>query len=642
MCGIVGHFSRQAGGRIDLTEALRLVYHRGPDDNGIWQDEYVKLGSTRLSILDLSACGHQPMACQNGRYHIVFNGEIYNYLELRAELEKLGHRFISGTDTETVLASFAEWGTDCLQRLRGMFAFALWDKKKETLFLARDRVGEKPLYYWHDGNSFYFASELKALLAFLPHKPALDPIAIDQYLHYQYVPEPRTPLSGINKLPAAHYLLIERQNWINSPKSYWNLEDVQPVTGNPAELIREELNRVIRLTLRSDVPVGIALSGGIDSSGLASLAASKYKDTLMAFTVGYQQPGSYDERTQAKDMAKSLNLPWHEIKLRTEDFVNFFPDMVAIIDEPIADIAAYSHYAVNKLAAEHGVKVMLSGLGGDELFWGYPWVVRSAQLTARKQSILRSPALLSHTDFLPYNKLFTNPVYLKLMYHSRVPAFVRDLLFFAARDKLLSIEYPQQAGFYDLEPELAGAINEVNNFYTAKFRSLIPKRNTHRPFELDLLNVANVPVKICKLLFDTWLVSNSLSLQDRVSMACSVESRVPLLDYKLIELVIGLMKGLPGRHLKPKFWLKSALKGIVPERVLRRKKRGFQPPVLEWKIAVIDKYQDRLLSGYLVEMGIIDQPALLNFLKDKRKHARILYRLLFLEIWYRKVIMRDF
>ena len=287
MCGVIGFFTKDSLDDFSLDKFLYMLTHRGKDDWGTWHDRHVYLGHTRLSILDLSSSGHQPMSYQNERYWIVFNGEIYNYLEIRQELVDLGYIFASKTDTEVLLAAYTHWGTDCLAKLRGMFAFAIWDKQDRQLFLARDRIGEKPLYYWHDQDKFYFTSELKALVQMLPHKPQLDPIAVDLFLHYQYVPEPKTPLVGVFKLPAAHYLLIDYQNWEIQPQQYWSLDQIPPISGDPVELIRQELDRVIELTLRSDVPIGVALSGGIDSGAIAVLAAPKYKDTLQCFSIGY-------------------------------------------------------------------------------------------------------------------------------------------------------------------------------------------------------------------------------------------------------------------------------------------------------------------------------------------------------------------
>lgn len=640
MCGIAGCLYKNGERSLDLTDSLRLLRHRGPDFQGVWQDKNISLGSTRLSILDLTALGRQPMSYQSGRYHIVFNGEIYNYLELRSELENLGHVFASRTDTEVILASFSQWGKECLQRFRGMFAFALWDKESELLFLARDRVGEKPLYYWRDGDLLCFASELKSLLSIIPRKTELDPVGIDQYLHFQFIPEPRTALTGISKLPAGNYLLFDRRNWFFSLATYWDMDKIEPLTGDPAILIKNEIEEIIKLTLRSDVPIGIALSGGIDSGTIASLAKKQYKDSLKAFTVGYSQRGHYDERLKASELAGFLKLPWHEIELETQGFVDFFPDLVLAMDDPIADIAAFSHYSVNKLASQQGVKVMLNGLGGDELFWGYPWVLHSAQLTEKKRGILRSRDLSKFKGSKFGPQIFNHPLFINILSNSRTPAVLRSLFLNIFGEFLLNLDHPKQAVFYaNLNPDFVRALNAVNSLYSEEFRLMLPPRNPYRPFEVDLLAVEDIPVKICKLLFGTWLVSNCLSLQDRVSMSCSVESRVPLLDYRLIEIVVGLMKGMSSSEIKPKAWLKSALSGELPDAVLKRSKQGFQPPVKEWQTAVINKYKDLLLYGYLIEKKVFDQRAIERLFKNR--NTELLFRMMVLEVWYRRVLLGE-
>ena len=383
MCGIAGVLSNSLSRSDAMTIALKQLHHRGPDASGQWADDQIWMGHTRLAILDLSQAGRQPMSDQSDRYQITFNGEIYNYLELRAELLNAGYTFTSSSDTEVLLAAYAHWGVECLKKLRGMFAFAIWDRDAKTLFLARDRTGEKPLYYAAHQDRFCFSSELKALLMLLPHTPELDPLSIDLYLHYHYVPEPRTPFKEVFKLPAGHYLLVDDHRAI-APIRYWSLDQIAPVEGDPAELIRAELDRAIELTLRSDVPVGIALSGGLDSGGIAALAAPKYKDVLQAFSVGYSGSPDCDERQQAKELANHLGLPFHEVELRSDELVDFFPQLVRLIDDPIADIAAYGHFAVTQLAAQHGIKVMLSGIGGDELFWGYEWVAQAVHYAEHK------------------------------------------------------------------------------------------------------------------------------------------------------------------------------------------------------------------------------------------------------------------
>lgn len=645
MCGIVGVLSNNPNEDVNLESAVQLLRHRGPDDSGVWGDWYIHLGHTRLSILDLSPIGHQPMSYQNDRFWITFNGEIYNYIELRQELMNVGHRFASQTDTEVVLAAYSQWGQTCLRRLRGMFAFGIWDKIKETLFLARDRIGEKPLYYLYDDRVFYFASELKSLLSLLPQQPSLNPAAIDLYLYYQYVPEPLTPLNGVVKLPAAHSLKIRAKNWQFVIQRYWDIEDIEPVEGKPQVLIRQELEKSIELTLRSDVPIGVALSGGIDSSAITALAAAKYKETLQTFSIGYPGRPPYDERRYAQKLAQKLKLPYHEVELTTEALVEFFPSLVCKIDEPIADIAAYSHYSVMNLAAEHGIRVMLTGIGGDELFWGYPWVLEALKLTGYKQQILQKYSSIPQMLWQILTHLVTHPFYQSIAQNRKLPQPLQTWLLRGLAIHHLSLNYPQQAVYLDrFSSNFQEMLAHQNRLYTKKFRKQIPTRNAYQCFELSLREVDDIPEHIYRILFETWLVSNCLSLGDRVSMASSVEVRLPLLDYKLIELVIGLQKAQSEEGIVgDKFWLKAALSDLLSEDILHRPKRGFQPPVQEWIKAIIMHYMHWLREGFLVELSILNASylqILLQEFADKHRHIFLLYKLLLLEIWYRKVIMR--
>ncbi|MBD2260785.1 asparagine synthase (glutamine-hydrolyzing) [Pseudanabaena sp. FACHB-2040] len=641
MCGIVGILNRYEAQSSSLHTSLRCLHHRGPDDRGAWQDEYLQLGHTRLSILDLSPLGHQPMASEDGRYCISFNGEIYNYLELKQELTTLGHSFNGHSDTEVLLASFAQWSTACLDHLRGMFAFAIWDKETQNLFLGRDRFGEKPLYYWYDKEAFYFASELKALLPLLPTVPELDPVSIDLYFHYQYVPEPRTPLKGIHKLPAAHYLQISREDWKFTPQCYWSLENIPPVTGDPATLIRQELEKSIELVLRSDVPIGVALSGGIDSSAIAALAAPKYRDTLQTFSVGYPGRPAYDERNQAEALAKSLKLPFHDIELTTEALVDFFPSLVAAVDEPIADIAAYGHYSGMQLAASQGVKVMLSGVGGDELFWGYSWVARAARISELKDHYLQAPTWKAQ-GIRTLRKLAQHPLYQKLGQSKKVPIPIQSWFRPGIDLSQMTLSPPDRAVFYELSPDFVEALTYRPHLFTQSLWEHIPLDNPYCLFPLSPPTTLDIPNQISQTLFQTWLVSNCLSLGDRVSMACSIETRLPLLDKELAELVIGLRKNQPDHCLPAKAWLKSALKGILPNEVLDRPKRGFQPPVQEWMHAVVRENLETLTTGHLVELNILSKSfvqALRDEFSNKGRHTFMLYKAVVLEIWYRQIVL---
>jgi asparagine synthase (glutamine-hydrolysing) len=641
MCGILGCLIKRGEDPVDLVKPfIGTLRHRGPDDMGLYSGPYIALGHTRLSIIDLSPLGHQPMLSATGRYVISYNGEIYNYLELRRELEDAGYTFISQTDTEVILVAYEKWGSACLGRLRGMFSFALWDREERTLFLARDRMGEKPLIYWQDGEKFFFASELKGLLPMLPGVPPLDPIAVDLYLHYQYVPEPLTPLQGIRKLPAGHYMLVSPDRWQFMPVRYWSLEEISPLDREPVAAIKAELHSVISLTLRSDVPVGVALSGGIDSGGIAALAAPQYQQTMKAFSIGYPGHPPYDERGQAEALAKSLGLEFCDTELDTQSFVSFFPSLVSIMDEPIADIAAYGHYSVAKLAAAQGAKVLLVGLGGDELFWGYPWVPQVLSLYFRKlgpkSRITPSLTWLADRDVGRYLR--------KLVQIQKLPNRARSFIEYLIKMTDANKALPDGALFMSLVDDFHQAFHFKQETYSSHFLEAIPPHNPYMPLDINLNSKRLLPLQVLRLLFDTWLVSNCLSLGDRVSMASGVETRIPLLDYKLVELVMGLRLTFPDHDLGHKYWLKEALSGTLPDEVLNRPKRGFQPPVLDWLNGVIRSYGALLHEGALMGQGVLSKQFLSGALNPANASvARLffVFKLVLLEIWYRKVVLRE-
>jgi asparagine synthase (glutamine-hydrolysing) len=641
MCGIIGHISRAQFDSAERSVDLTFINHRGPDSSGTWEDAHAKLGHTRLSILDLSPLGHQPMISQNQRYLISFNGEIYNYIEVRQELVELGHHFISQSDTEVLLTAFVQWGSGCLDRLRGMFAFAIWDREQQNLFLARDRMGEKPLYYHYDGANLYFASELKALVRLVPVQPKLDPRAIDLFLHYQYIPEPQTPLESIYKLPAAHFLTLNLAMWQSQIQRYWNVSDVAPIIDDPTDLIRRELERSIELTLRSDVPVGIALSGGIDSSTIAAISASRYQDTLQAFSIGYPGAPAYDERSQAKSLANQLGINFTDIELTTTDFVDSFPSLVCMMDDPIADIAAYGHYSVMKAAAEQKIKVMLTGIGADELFWGYAWIAKAASLTEKKQQMLRDnfpPAWIVSK----LGSLARVPGCRRAAESAKLPLALRAIPAKLIELESMSIDRPDLAIYQNLNADFKEFERHRPRIYTASFADQLPLDNAYQPFVLSERHDHDIPISICQILFDTWLSANCLALGDRVSMATGVETRLPFMDYKLVELAIGLRKTAPDHLLGYKHRLKAALEGIVPAEVLNRPKQGFQPPVTEWMKGVISRYLTWLESGYLIDTGVLDSDylaTLIDTFHKRDKNVFLLYKLLLLEVWYRKVVL---
>lgn len=636
MCGIAGIVSRQGLAATEL-EQIRTVnhalVHRGPDGDGYYSDQHTTLAMRRLSIIDLAG-GSQPLFNEDRSLVLIANGEIYNFIELRRQMEAKGHHFKTGSDCETILHLYEDHGIDCVQYLRGMFAFALWDRKRQKLLLARDRMGEKPLYIYEQGGRLLFASELKALLRSGSVPFDLDPVAVDLYFHYQFVPEPMTPLKGVRKLDAAHLLIVHVDPWRIEERCYWRLEDAPPLKGNPAKLIHEELEAVSELVIRSDVPVGVALSGGLDSSAIAALAASKYPGTMHAFSVGYPNRPPNDERADALQLANHLGLPFHEIELDTSSMVAFFPDLVFWRDDPIADISGYGYYAVSKLAREHGVPVMLQGQGGDELFWGYPWVKQSAFETLRKANVWRNG-----WRSLPEYLEFSLPQGLS---RQGLSAWVRS----AGGARLGWEQFqryrtsPDQMIFYDLTPDFSIALNEARHLYG---KTLLKQLNGCRATDLFTLPQpwADVDVILTKLICCTYLRENGITQGDRLSMASSIELRLPLIDYRLVEIVIGLRKAQSDLSQPPKAWFKAALKDVLPESVMNRPKRGFAPPVREWHDRLFAAYGSTIADGYLVQNGILTPEGgrlLAAGPYPPTAIAPISFKALVLELWCRQML----
>jgi len=642
MCGILGLIHRNADARPPLAaQFVSTLAHRGPDDSGTYSDTHVQFGHTRLSIIDLTDAGHQPMISHQGRYVVTYNGEIYNYLELRSELEALGASFISHSDTEVLLAAYHAWGRECVKRFIGMFAFVIWDTQAQVAFIARDRCGERPLFYHFNDKRLAFASELKGLLPLLDERPVLNPVAVDQYLHYQYVPEPATLLKGVYKLPAGHSLTLTLTDWQARPDLYWSVDTAAqpiPTPRGKAEIlaeIRDGLESAVQMTLRADVPVGVALSGGIDSGAIAALAQKNNPQPMHAFCVGYPGRPHYDEREQARELAISLGMIVHEVELPVESFVDFFPELVSIMDEPIADPAAFGHYSVPKAAADQGIKVLLSGIGGDELFWGYPYVTEAVKLN---QLAYDHPLLLAFARWL--GSAGAHQFLLKVSYYPRAYPKLRHWA-----DVLQKLgdprQPPEQLLYYLLHPDFEGAYSLGKSVYGEAMQQ-VNQQSLFQPTAHSKPSREQIPSAVIRLLFDTWLTSNCLSLGDRVGMAVGVETRMPFLDANLIQTVMSLRAIEPDNALGQKAWLREALKGVLPDAVLSRPKAGFQPPVHQWLTGVIQTYGDQLRSGHLVECGVLDRDKvdhLLATTKTQGWHGLFfVYKLVLLETWYQRVV----
>ncbi len=596
---------------------LAALVHRGPDGQGEYTDKHVAMGMRRLSIIDLEG-GWQPLYNEDKSLVLIMNGEIYNFIELTDALKMRGHTFSTHSDGEVILHLYEEEGIECLHQLRGMFAFALLDIKQGGVFIVRDRMGEKPLYLHETADSIYFSSEMKALLSVGCIPFELDPVAVNDYFHYQYVPEPKTPLKAVRKLPRAHYLKIELAEWKVEQHKYWDMEALAPVEGDPVELVRNELDQICELLIRADVPVGVALSGGLDSSAIAALAAKKYPGTMHAFSVGYPGRPPNDERNDAKALADLLGMPFHEIELETADLVNNFEKMNFHRDDPIADISGFGYYSVSKIARENGVPVLLQGQGGDEVFWGYQWVKDAAEATDEKIGGRDGPPSIKRFIKTSFKSLFGK--------HAEPQPPVNGY----------------RPIFHELAPDFRMALTDVRNYYTNSFIQALGGASAYDLFTFDK-PWKHSDILITRLICDTYLLENGIAQGDRLSMANSVELRLPFVDYKLVELVIGLRKSHqadPDYQGFPKPWLRGAMKGILPDFIIERPKQGFAPPVIEWHNALFKVYGEYLDGGYLVQSGVLTEEAgatLASGLFPRGAIAPISFKALVLEIWCREM-----
>jgi asparagine synthase (glutamine-hydrolysing) len=595
MCGICGIFAERLSTSDREVMVHRMndeMFHRGPDSQGLYSSGPATLAMRRLAIVDLQG-GQQPLFNETGDIVIVCNGEIYNYAELRRELTAAGHHFSSHSDIEVILHAYEEHGLDALRRLRGMFAFALWDGPRRQLLLARDRLGEKPLYYHRDaGGTFRFASELRSLATALPDGLELSPQAFNLFLTFQYIPEPLTPVADINQVPAGHFLILSEQSPVSEPISYWDRRHLHASPTEPSGRVAEAIDTACLLMGTADVPVGVALSGGIDSSLVAAITARHYPRDLQAFTIGYSGRPATDERSQAKELADHLGIPCIEIEISDEEVIDDFPLLMAYMDSPIADIAGYGYFAVSRAARSAGVPVLLSGMGGDEFFWGYSWV---------REAVGRNIDILSGK-------------------HRR-----------SFRDRLLRRPHPS-IDFFGVHSALRRGDAFSRQLLTSTARSLVPDG-----LWLDMNGLdPSLPMHLAvsELLNRTWLRSNCLALVDRMSMAHSVEVRLPLLDVDLVNMVTGMRNdGLSDWLLPHKSLLIDALADVLPAEVLQRRKQGFTPPVGRWMQGILSRYSHLMSGGYLVESGLVDHDRLERLLPAMDLETR--YKLLFIECWCR-------
>ena len=567
MCGISGWFDYTERRPPDkaLAQAMNdAIRHRGPDGEGFHFEPGLALGHRRLAIIDLET-GAQPMFTEQGRVAIVFNGEIYNYRELRAILQGLGHVFHTRSDTEVILRAWVEWGQNCVERLHGMFAFALWDRREQKLFLARDRLGEKPLYYapLPDG-SLIFGSELKALTVHpaLPRK--LDPCAIEDFFAFGYIQDPRTIYESVKKLEAGHTLTWRRAGSL-SLESYWEPRPATRLGGSLEEStheLRERLATAVKSQLVADVPVGSFLSGGVDSSGVTAMMAQAVPETVSCFTIGFDEP-EVDERAYAKSVASRYGLRQFVETVKSDD-IDSISALPGIFDEPFGDSSALPTYRLAKLA-RRTVKVALSGDGGDELFAGYLRYLFHSREEAFRASL---PGTLRRPLFSILGRLYPQLDWAPRIFRARQT--FRELGCDTAEGYFHNLSIMDDESRARLfSPGLRRAINGYRASDT------ISRHMKIAPGEDPVAIAQYVDLK-------TWLVGDILTKVDRTAMACGLEVRVPMLDPTFVEWTLGLPVGLKLAGGQSKIVLKRALEPLLPRDLLYRPKQGFSVPLALW------------------------------------------------------------
>ncbi len=621
MCGIVGIVESDLNRPVlveDVERMVRTLHHRGPDDEGSVALAGVGLGMRRLSIVDLSG-GQQPFSNEADSIQLVANGEIYNFSTLRQELEGQGHRFRSRSDIEVLVHAYEEWGEAFLTRLRGMFALALWDGRTRTLLAARDRAGEKPLYWTRTGHGLLLASEVKALLVRPEVRRELDPEAIDEFLTYEYVLAPRTILKGIHKLPAGHYLLYRGGEVVI--RRYWDAATVQVRSWSDeeaAEALAAALRRATVSQMMADVPLGAFLSGGIDSSSVVAYMSEASLQPVNSFSIGFED-GTYNELPYARQVAAIFNTN-HRERTVSPNLGELFERLVVHLDEPFADVSLFPTFLVSQLAREH-VTVALSGDGGDELFGGYD--AYQAQALAARLAWMGDrlwPAAAAVAAALPPTE--------------KKKGLVNKFKRFA----LGATQAPEDLGHYRWMLYLSPRAKQ--RLYTPELRAALITSDVYRPIRDALQRFGQDDFLNRQLYADLslYLADDILVKVDRMSMATSLETRAPFLDADVMELAFSMPGHLKVRDGERKWILKRALRSVLPDRILTRRKEGFSIPMKNWLRRELQPLMRTLLSPERVAARGVCDPAEVTRLVEahvagRDNHAHTLFPLMVFERW---------
>jgi asparagine synthase (glutamine-hydrolysing) len=620
MCGICG-FSWED--KKLLKDMMDILVHRGPDDSGHYTDKSASLGHRRLNIIDLSEKGRQPIHNEDNSIFVTYNGEIYNFQEIRAELEKKGHKFYSNTDTEIIVHAYEEYGEDCITHFNGMFSFALWDSEKKLFFLARDRAGIKPLYYSIKNNQLIFASEIKAILLHNNITKEIDNNSLNQYLTFRYIPGAQTIFKDVKKLLPGHtltYQLDKKENQIEIRK-FWDLKfsPKKKTTETYSKELNNTLKEAINKRLISDVPLGAFLSGGLDSTYLVGLMNELCDQPIKTFSIGFESGKGYDESKFSRLAAETYNTDHREIFVG-DNSIELLPKIMWHMDEPIADFASIPTYILSEFAKKK-VTVVLTGEGADEIFSGY----RKYKYLKTFHPYYKSIPLILRKSLSPLFSLSNKPLIRERLkkFHSAssISEYYLQLISFFTKDEKERLINPPIANNFKEQPDLS----------------------TIKPF----FNNSSIINSLMTLDFKTWLPEDILMKVDKTTMAHALEARVPFLDPNMIHLAEQIPHNKKLRFNKEKYILRQAMKNKVPKTIYKRKKHGFNVPIHEWltKPYLKDLSQKLLSKEAVIERGLFNprhiEKLFKNYNSSKVYYSRQLWILLNFEIWHKMVVEGD-